>query len=142
MTTRPASPDFISDGMMTTISRHSVADLIDHLVEFLQKRGVTIFARIDHAANAAAVGLSLRPTQLLVFGDPSVGTDLMLDRQEIGLDLPLKALAWEDENGECWLTFDDGMWLAKRHRLGPHHAATLQTIESFMSAMAKVATGP
>ena len=140
MSSPPATPDFVADGMVTTISRHSVPDLVDYLVEFLEGKGVTVFARIDHAAHAASVGLSLRPTELLIFGDPAVGTELMMDRQEIGLDLPMKALAWQDENGETWLTYDDGVWLAKRHRLGPHHAATLQAVEVFMSSIARTAT--
>ncbi len=140
MSSEPKVPDFISDGMVTTISRHSVPDLVDYLIAFLVGRSVTVFARIDHAANAATVGLAMRPTELLIFGDPAIGTELMLDRQEIGLDLPMKALAWEDENGETWLTYDDGAWLAKRHRLGPHHAATLQAVEVFMASIARTAT--
>ena len=140
MSSEPPAPGFVSDGMVTTISRYGVSDLVGHLVEFLQANDVTVFAQIDHATNAASVGLSMRPTVLLIFGNPAVGTELMLDRQEIGLDLPLKALVWEDENGETWLTYDDGLWLAKRHRLGPHHDATLQAIETFMSSIARAAT--
>ena len=134
-------PEFIADGVITTISRRSVHDLIDQLIDFVVSRGATVYARIDHAANASSVGLSLRPTELLVFGNPAVGTTLMQERQEIGLDLPLRVLAWEDENGEVWLTYDDDEWLAKRHRLGSQHADALLAIETFMSSIARSATG-
>jgi uncharacterized protein (DUF302 family) len=137
---QPTLPEFIADGVNTTISRRSVHDLIDRLVDFVQAKGATVYARIDHAANAASVGLKLRPTELLIFGNPAVGTVLMQEQQEIGLDLPLKVLAWEDENGEVWLTYDDDEWLANRHRLGSRHSAALQGIETFMASVARAAT--
>jgi uncharacterized protein (DUF302 family) len=135
-----ALPEFIADGVNTTISRRSVHDLIDRLVDFVQAKGATVYARIDHAANAAAVGLKLRPTELLIFGNPAIGTALIQEQQEIGLDLPLKVLAWEDENGEVWLTYDDDEWLANRHRLGSRHSTALQGIEAFMASVARAAT--
>ena len=133
-------PDFVTDGVITTLSRRSVRDLIDQLAAFVESKGAVVYARIDHAANAQSVGLKLRPTEVLVFGHPEVGTALMQERQEIGLDLPLRVLAWEDENGEVWLTYDDDEWLAKRHRLGRQHAAALLMIETFMSTLARSAT--
>jgi uncharacterized protein (DUF302 family) len=132
--------EFVNDGLVTKISRHSVRDLIDHLCEIIEAKGLRVFARIDHAANAAAAGRTLRPTELLLFGNPAIAADLMCDRQEIGLDLPLKALAWEDENGEVWLTYDDGRWLARRHGLSSMAAAYVGNIETVMSALAREAT--
>lgn len=132
--------DFVSDGLVTVISRHSVGDLINRLVEIVQSRGLIVVARIDHAANAAIAGLSLRPSELLIFCNPTFEGALMEDQQEIGLDLPMKALAWEDRNGEVWLTFDDGAWLAKRHRLGPGHETAIRAIETLMVSVARAAT--
>jgi uncharacterized protein (DUF302 family) len=133
-------PDFISDGLVTVISRHSVHDLINHLVEIVEARGMTVFARIDHSANAAARGLSLRPTELVIFGDAAACTDLMDDQQEIGLDLPLKVLAWEDRNGEVWMTYDDSAWLAKRHRLGTADEAVIRAMQALMAGISRAAT--
>ena len=132
--------EFVNDGLVTMISRHSVRDLVDHLTVIVEAKGLQIFARIDHAANAKAVGKELRPTELLIFGNPAVATSLMVDQQEIGLDLPLKALAWEDRNGEVWLTFDDGRWVAKRHGLGAEQAAAIGSMETLMTAIAREAT--
>ena len=74
-----------------------------------------VFARIDHAAGAASVGMALRPTELLIFGNPKGGTPLMQDRQTAGIDLPVKALAWEDADGKTWLSYNDADWIAARH---------------------------
>jgi uncharacterized protein (DUF302 family) len=78
-------------------------------------KGITVFARIDHAAGARTVGLALRPTELLIFGHPKAGTPLMQTHQTIGIDLPLKVLAWEDAAGKVWLSYDEPGWLAARH---------------------------
>lgn len=132
--------DFISDGLVTVISRHSVGDLIDHLVDIVQSKGLTVFARIDHSANAMTVGITLRPTQLLIFGSSAANAALLEDQQEIGLDLPMKALAWEDRNGEVWMTYDDGGWLAKRHGLGPAHEPAVRVIQAMMATIVRAAT--
>src|ERR1700733_12586714 len=87
------------DGLIVSKSPHSVSKTIDRVVEAAKARGMMIFARIDHAAGAAKVGMTLRPTELLIFGHPKGGTALMQDQQTVGIDLPLKALAWEDERG-------------------------------------------
>ena len=104
-------------GLVTVASRHSVKATIDKLEAALKGAGVTVFARIDHAAGAASVGMELRPTQVLIFGNPKAGTPLMQVRQTIGLDLPLKVLAWEDAGGEVRVTHNDPVWLAARHGL-------------------------
>src|SRR5258708_15299541 len=93
------------DGLISLVSKHSVADTIDRLVKIAETNGLTVFCRIDHTKNAEVAGLELRPTQLVIFGNPKVGTDLMVDNPVSGLDLPLKALAWEAADGQVRLTY-------------------------------------
>ena len=104
-------------GLETVQSRYSVKETINRLSQSLKTAGITVFAHIDHAANAQEAGLSLRPTDLLIFGNPKAGTPLMQDKPTSGLDLPLKALAWQDEEGKVWLTYNDTAWVASRHQL-------------------------
>ncbi len=85
--------------------------------------------------------MPLRPTEVLLFGNPKGGTPLMQDNQTAGLDLPIKALAWEDADGKVWLTHNDAAWIAKRHGLGEKSAAAVAAIESGMTMLAKAATG-
>jgi uncharacterized protein (DUF302 family) len=106
-----------SDGLITLASRYSVQETLDKLEAALRAAAVTIFARIDHAAGAASVGLDLRPTELLIFGNPKGGTPLMQANQMIGLDLPLRALAWADAKGGVNVTYTDIAWLAARYHL-------------------------
>jgi uncharacterized protein (DUF302 family) len=93
------------DDMIVKKSPHPVAKTLDRLATVLEKKGITVFARIDHAAGAAKVGQTLRPTELLIFGNPKLGTPLMTADQRIGVALPLKALAWEDGAGNVWLGY-------------------------------------
>src|SRR5262245_13282230 len=88
------------------------------LLASLAKRNLTVFARIDHAAAASSVGLSLRTTELVIFGSPKGGTPLMQDQQLAGTDLPLKALVWEDPERKVWLSYNDPTWIVRRHSLG------------------------
>jgi uncharacterized protein (DUF302 family) len=131
----------MEDGLVTIISRRSARDTIDALVEAIAKAGLMIFARVDHAANAASVGVTLRPTELLMFGHASDGSVLMQDEQSAGLDLPFRALAWEDENGEVWLTYNDPHWIGERHELGYKSKSVLSVIETSISGLARLATG-
>jgi uncharacterized protein (DUF302 family) len=131
----------LEDGLVTIISRRSARDTMDALVAAVTGAGLTVFARIDHSANAAAVGLELRPTELLMFGNPSNGTVLMQDEQSAGLDLPFRALAWEDENGEVWLTYNDPHWIGSRHELSFRSHDVLTRIESGIAGIARAATG-
>ncbi len=134
------SQSYIADGLITTLSRHSVADTISHMVDVLQSKSLVVFARIDHAAHAAEVGVVIRPTELLIFGEPSAWASLMQDQQPVGINLPMKALAWEDENGEVWLTYYDITWLARRHRLGPEAEPGVRAIAGTMATIAVAAT--
>ena len=102
-------------GMITVPSAHGVKETIDRLDRLLNEKGMTVFARVDHSAGAIKVGMTLRPTELLIFGNPQVGTPLMERNQTAGIDLPQKALAWEDEQGQVWLSYNDPNYLAVRH---------------------------
>jgi uncharacterized protein (DUF302 family) len=131
----------VEDGLVTLVSRRSVHDTIDALCEAVVKVGLQVFLRVDHAANAKQVGMELRPTELLMFGNPVNGTVLMQDEQAAGLDLPMRALAWEDENGEVWLTYNDPHWIGRRHELGYKSQDVLKMIETGMATIARAATG-
>src|SRR5450631_4707644 len=124
-------------GLITLPSRHGPKDTMDRLEAAVKVRGMTVFARIDHAAGAEAAGLSLRPTELLVFGSAKAGTPLMQSVQAIGLDLPLKALVWQDGAGDTWLSYNDPAWLAKRYGLS---GETATGMTATLGAIANVAT--
>ena len=104
-----------SNGMIRIKSNHDVTTTIDNLQTVLKNKGMTIFKRVDHTAGAEKAGLKLRPTELLIFGNPKVGTPLMLCSQTAALDLPQKALAYEDGNGQVWLAYNDPVYMALRH---------------------------
>ena len=131
----------IEHGLNTVLSRRSVGDTIDALVAVVEAAGLTVFARIDHGAGAAGAGLTLRPTQLLVFGNPNAGTPLMQENQISGIDLPMKALAWEDANGEVWITYPDAGWIGARHGLGPDVAEAIAAIRSATAKLIVQAAG-
>ncbi|HEY9620964.1 MAG TPA: DUF302 domain-containing protein [Crinalium sp.] len=107
----------VNNGIITSPAPYSVTETIDRLVAILQAKGITIFARIDQQAEAEKVGLSLRPTQLLLFGNPQAGTPLMVAEPAIALDLPLKILAWEAADGKVWLSYNDPNYLKQRFSL-------------------------
>ena len=104
-----------ADGLVAVKSPHGAKATMDKLEELVKERGLTVFARIDHAAGAAKVGKSLRPTEVLIFGDPQGGTPFMECAQSVGIDLPLKALVWEDAAAQVWLGYNDPAFLAQRH---------------------------
>jgi uncharacterized protein (DUF302 family) len=104
-------------GLTITESPHPPKETMDRLADAVAKRGIEIFARIDHAGAAQKVGLSLRPTEVLIFGNPLAGTPLMLKAQTMGIDLPLKALVWQDDAGKTWVGSNDPVWIAARHGL-------------------------
>lgn len=128
------------EGLTTLQSHFGPADTADRLVAAVKARGMTIFARIDHAAGATAAGLALRPTELLIFGHAKGGTPLMQAAQTIGIDLPLRALVWQDEANVTWLSYDDPAWLAHRHGLQPDSDAAVGNLASALNAVAKAAT--
>lgn len=110
-----AMPLQAADGLVTVQSPLAPRAAMDKLEAVVKERGLTVFARIDHAAGAAKIGKSLRPTELLIFGNAQGGTPLMECAQSIGIDLPLKALVWEDTDGRTWVSYNDPAFLAQRH---------------------------
>ena len=128
-----------AQGLTTMPSRFGPQDTMNRLEAAVKAKGMTVFARIDHAAGAAEAGLSLRPTAVLIFGNAKAGTPLMQSVQTIGIDLPLKALVWQDTSGDTWLSYNDPAWLAQRHGL-----AGTETVVGMMTAaldaVAKAAT--
>jgi uncharacterized protein (DUF302 family) len=113
-----------ADGLITMPSSYGPKETMERLKAEAAAKGLTILARIDHTAGATQVGLQLRPTELLIFGNAKAGTPLMQSNQEVGIDLPLKALVWEDAEGKTWLAHNDPTWIAKRHGLGPEMSPT------------------
>lgn len=105
------------NGLISKPSKYSVPETLDHMESLLKTRGITVFARIDHSAEAEKVGLKMRPTQLLVFGNPKAGTPLMNAAPSLAIDLPLKVLAWQDENGKVWLSYNSPAYLQQRHQI-------------------------
>ena len=104
-----------ADGLITLKSRYGAVETMDRLEQQVRQRGLTVFARIDHATGAARAGKTLRPTTLLVFGNPQGGTPFMQCEQTVGIDLPLRALVWEDAFGQVWLGYNDPAYIARRH---------------------------
>jgi uncharacterized protein (DUF302 family) len=129
------------DGLVTIASKFPVREALDRLEADLKTKNVTIFARIDHAAGAASVAMPLRPTELLIFGNPKAGTPLMQPNQTTGIDLPLKILGWQDAGGKVWLTYNDPSWLARRHGLGPATDGNVNALTNVLANLAKAAAG-
>jgi uncharacterized protein (DUF302 family) len=128
------------DGLITLSSRYPARDTMDRLLAVLAKHNMTVFARIDHAAGAASAGLELRPTEVVIFGNPKGGTALMQDRQSAGIDLPLKALVWEDADGKVMLSYNDPAWIAQRHGLGAASAGAVEAMAKALSVIAAEVT--
>jgi uncharacterized protein (DUF302 family) len=129
-----------ADGLIVCVSKFGPKETMDRLAAAVTSRGISIMARIDHAAAAAAVGMELRPTEVLIFGNPQAGTPLMQAVQTIGIDLPLKALVWQDESTSTWLAYNDPQWLARRHGVDAGLDRTLHAIADALAAMAREAT--
>jgi uncharacterized protein (DUF302 family) len=126
------------DGLITIPSPLGPKETMDRLEGEVKAKGLTVFARVDHAAGAQAVGLKLRPTELLIFGNAKGGTPLMAVDQRIGIDLPLKALVYQDENDKVQLTYIDPAWLARRYGLS---AAVAPNVEALSKALGSLAAG-
>ncbi|NLE87640.1 MAG: DUF302 domain-containing protein [Myxococcales bacterium] len=126
--------------MRTTTSVHDFATTVDRARSAIEARGMTVIAAIDHGANAARVGLELRPTTLLVFGNPQVGTLVMLERQTAGIDLPLKLLIWQDEAGAVRLTYDDPAGIFERHQV-QGRSEVLERMQGALASIAAEAAG-
>lgn len=120
-----------ADGLIAVKSPYKARDTMNRFEEIVKQRGLNVFPRVDHAAGAARVGRSVRPTELLIFGNPQGGTPFMECAQSVGIDLPLKALTWEDAAGQAWIGYNDPAFLAARHQV-PQCAA----VENLRKALA------
>ncbi len=130
-----------ADGLITIRSAFGPRETMQRFESEVRDRGMTIFAHIDHAQGAAEAGMDLRPTDLLVFGAARGGTPLMQANQTIGIDLPLKVLVWENEDGATFLTYNDPGFLALRHALGPASDPVVDGLSNALKAMATEAVG-
>jgi uncharacterized protein (DUF302 family) len=127
-----------STGMISVRSAHSVADTASRLQALLEERNLTLMAQVDHAANAASVDQELRPTRLFIFGNPNAGTPLMQCGQTVGIDLPQKALIWQDAEERVWFSYNRPDYLVQRHHIG--ECADVTAIEQALMNLAQAAT--
>ncbi|MGE0313256.1 MAG: DUF302 domain-containing protein [Lautropia sp.] len=134
--TRAAPPD----GMVVLKSPHRAAETMNRLESITRERGLNVFARIDHAAGAAKVGKTLAPTAVLIFGNPQGGTPLMECAQTAGIDLPLKALVWEDASAQAWIGYNDPAWIATRH--GAAQCPAAANLAKALAGIAAAAVAP
>ena len=131
-----------AEGLIALLSAYDPRETADRLAAEIVARGMTVFARIDHAAGAAAVGMTMRATEVLIFGNARGGTPLMLIEQTIGIDLPLKALVHQDADGKVHLSYNDPHWLARRHGNNASVAANVDAMAAMLAAVtAKVTQG-
>lgn len=136
-----ASSTHADDGMVAIKSPHDVKSTADRLEGILKQKGMTVFIRINHAEGAQKVGKDLRPTEVIIFGNPKVGAPLMLCSQSVAIDLPQKALIRQDEKGQVWLSYNDPNYLANRHGI-TGCSDVIKTIQNALSNFAKAATMP
>jgi len=125
------------DGLVALKSLYSAAETMNRLEATVKQRGLNVFARIDHAAGAMKVGKTLRPTELLIFGNPQGGTPLMECAQTAGIDLPLKALIWQDDASQVWLGYNDPAFLAQRH--GVPACPVVENLRKALAGLAEAA---
>jgi uncharacterized protein (DUF302 family) len=129
-----------AEGLVTVRSQHGPDETMNRLGAAVRAKGLTVFAQIDHAAGAEAVGLPLRPTEVLLFGHAKSGTPLMQSNQTMGIDLPLKVLVWQDEGGVTWLSYNDPDWLARRHGLDDQSRQVIDTIKGVINEVVMAAS--
>ena len=129
-------------GLITLQSRHGPEETMKRLEVEVKAKGMAVFARINHAAGSSVFGWTLRPTDLLVFGAVKRCNPLMQSVQTIGIDMPWKALVWQDHTGATWLSYNDPDWLARRHGLGSEAETALEAMSGALRAIAAAATGP
>ena len=128
-------------GLINLKSPHDVKNTADRLETVLKEKGMTVFLRINHSEGARKVGKKLRPTDLVIFGNPKVGAPLMLCGQTVAIDLPQKALIWQDETGQVWLTYNDPQYLAMRHEISGCKGV-LDKVQNALKNFAQAATQP
>ena len=126
-----ASTTTSGNGIVSTPSKHSVDETVEKLKTILQAKGVTLFALVDHSGEAEKVGMKMRPTKLLIFGNPKGGTPVMLAAPSIAIDLPLKILIWEDSQGKVWLSYNSAAYLQERHSLPQDLVPNIPVVGTF-----------
>jgi len=126
-----------ASGLIDIPSKHSVDETLAKLKGILQAKGVTLFALVDHGGEAAKAGLKMRPSKLLIFGNPKAGTPLMLAAPRIAIDLPLKILIWEDAQGKVWVTYNSPVYLQERHGLPVELLPNISVIEALAKTAAE-----
>lgn len=125
------------NGLVYLPSQHSVDDTVQRLQSLLREKNINLFAIVDHSAEAVKVGLQMRPTKLLIFGNPKGGTPLMQAAPSVAIDLPLKALVWEDGDGKVWLTYNDPAYLQRRHGFPEELIANLSPLNGLLAKAAQ-----
>lgn len=129
-----------ADGLIAVESPYDAKTTMDKFVAIATGKGLKVFARIDHAAGAAKVGKPLRPTEVLIFGNPEGGTPFMECAQSVGIDLPLKVLVWEDAEDQVWLGYNDPAYLAQRHAVA--ECPVVKTLEKALAGLAAATVAP
>jgi uncharacterized protein (DUF302 family) len=124
-------------GIVDKPRNHSVDETVQKLEAILQSKGVKLFALVDHSGEAEKVGLSMRPTKLLIFGNPKAGTPLMVAAPSAAIDLPLKILVWEDDNGKVWVSYNSAEYLKERHGLPEQLLANIAVVETLAAKAAE-----
>ena len=133
------APAGATEGLVAKPSPYPVVETMNRLERVVRERGLIVVARVDHAAAAQKAGLTLRPTELLIFGNPKAGTPLMQSAQSVGIDLPLRVLGWEDDKGQIWLAYNDPGWLAARHGVSDR-AEVVRAITRALDALTDAVT--
>lgn len=129
-----------TDGIVRVKSRYSFAETTQRFESIAKKQGLNIVAKVDHQAGAQSVDRELRPTQLIIFGNPKAGTPLMQCNQAVGIDLPQKALIWQDEKGQVWLGYNSPQYLSTRHQLKGCGEEAIKRIENALSTLTQKVT--
>ena len=127
----------VDNGIVNRSTVHSVDETVERLKAILQAKGVTLFALVDHSGEAAKVGMKMRPTKLLIFGNPKAGTPLMLAAPSSAIDLPLKILVWEEGEGKVWISYNSPQYLQGRHGLPQELLANIAVVEALAAKAAE-----
>jgi uncharacterized protein (DUF302 family) len=123
-------------GLASILSQHSVEQTVQNVERILKAKGVKLFALIDHSGEAESAGLKMRPTKLILFGNPKAGTPLMLAARSTAIDLPLKFLVWEDAEGRVWITYNSAAYLQARHGFPPELLPNIGVVEALAKSAA------
>jgi uncharacterized protein (DUF302 family) len=126
-----------NSGLVDIASNHSVDETVEGLKRILQAKGITVFALVDHSGEAAKAGMKMRPTKLLIFGNPKAGTPVMLAAPSSAIDLPLKIFVWEDVQGKVWITYNSPSYLQERHNIPPALLPNIAVVETLATKAAE-----